>query len=103
MRRTQTHLAPIPRRNRFGAWILGILLALFFCLIMAYFTIVAVPVAAAGLLSSLYLFVWRRRELTGACPRCGTSNTVARVVRRFDCSSCHAPVTVRGVQFVARA
>jgi hypothetical protein len=98
---TQTQLAPIPFRLRAGIWVLAVSTGLFFCAILSFFTITAVPIAAAAFLMCLYLFVWRRRQISGACPHCGQENTVRRVARHFDCTACHNPVAVKRMQFRA--
>lgn len=98
---TQTQLVPIPFRHRAGVWVLAVSTSLFFCVILSFFTLTAVPVAAAAFLACLYFFVWRRRQITGDCPHCGKENTVRRVAREFDCASCHNPIMIKRMQFRA--
>lgn len=98
---TQTQFTPMPFRYRAGIWVLAVSTSLFFCAILSFFTLAAVPIAAAAFLVCLYLFVWRRRQIVGHCPHCGHENTVRRVVRHFDCVNCHNPVAVRRTQFRA--
>ncbi|MGH9662914.1 MAG: hypothetical protein ACRD9L_00645 [Bryobacteraceae bacterium] len=98
---TQTQLVPVPFRHRAGVWVLAVSTSLFFCAILSFFTLTAVPIAAAAFLMCLYFFVWRRRQITGACPHCGHEGTVRRVVRHFDCASCHQAIAVKRMQFRA--